>query len=209
MNPQLTERLTCPRCGPGFGLVLRADEVKGGRVATGFLGCSNCRVLYPVERGIADLRPQPRSRAREREPASGATGASGRDALHLAAMLGVTQGPAHVAVAGGAAPSAPALAALLPGVEIVALAPRFALAATHEASHLLVGAQIPLKSGTLAAIALAGAWAEAVLHEAVRSVAPSGRVVLLDASPDSEQALRSHKLTVLAREPGTLVARLG
>ena len=211
MNPQLTERLICPRCGPGFGLVLRADKVEAGAVFDGFLGCSNCRVLYPVEQGIADLRPQPRSRARTRVPGNPpppSADASGSEALRLAALIGIARGPALIALAGSVAGLGPGLAALLPGVEIVALAPRFDFAARPGASHVLASERLPLRSGSLAGIALAGSWAELLRDEALRSVSPSGRIVLLGASPRSEQAFRSQHLTVLASEPGTLVGRL-
>lgn len=210
MNPELTERLICPRCGPGFGLVLRADQVEAGAVLGGFLGCSNCRVLYPVVRSVADLRPQPRSRSRTRAhgaPPPTSADASGSDTLRLAALIGVAQGPALIAVAGSVAGRAAELAALLPGVEVVALAPRFHFAPPPGASHLLASERLPLRSGSLAGIAVAGPWAEFVLDEALRTVARSGRVVLLDASPRSEQAFRNQNLTVLASEPGTLVGR--
>ena len=211
MDPQLTERLVCPRCGPGFGLVLRADQVEEGRVLGGFLGCSNCRQLYPIERGVADLRPQPgsRSRARGRDPGSRMSGgASQHDALHVAALLGVTRGPACIAVAGAVARTSPALAALLPGVEVVALAPRFDFGPAPGVNLLLASERIPVRSGVLAGIALAGIWAELLLDEAVRSVARSGRIVLLDASAAGEQAFASHNLAVLVNESGTLVGRL-
>lgn len=212
MNPQLTERLICPRCGPGFGLVLRADRTGEGRVLDGFLGCSNCRALYPVERGVADLRHPPRSRSRGRTqgappPASG--DASGRDALRLAALIGVARGPAMIAVAGRLAGCACDLAALLPDVDVVALAPRFGFAPSPGASHLLASERLPLRDGSLAGIALAGPWAEFLLDEASRSVARSGRVVLLDASPEGERAFRGQDLAPFASEPGTLVGRLG
>ena len=209
MNPQLTERLICPRCGPGFGLVLRADDVDHGSVLRGFLGCSNCRVLYPVEKGVADLRLQPRSRSRARGPAPPpARGFSERDTLRIAALLGVAEGPAHIAVAGSIAGAAAAIGALLPGVDVVALTPRFDFSPPPGASHLLVSERVPLKSGSLAGIALAGPWAELLLNEAVRSIARAGRLVLLDAFETNEQDLCSHNLTVLASEPGTLVGRL-
>ena len=186
MDPQLTERLICPRCGPGFGLVLRADEVEAGAVSGGFLGCSNCRALYPVEQSIADLRPQPRSRSRTRGhgvPPPASAGASESDALRLAALIGVAQGPALIALAGSVAGLGSDLAALLSGVEIVALAPRFDFTAPPGASHVLASERLPLRTGSLAGIALAGSWAELLLDEALRCVSPSGRIVLLGASP--------------------------
>lgn len=211
MNPQLTERLICPRCGPGFGLVLRADQTQDGRVLDGFLGCSNCRALYPVERGVADLRDPPRSRSRRRAgavplPASGDS--SGSETLRLAALIGVARGPALIAVAGSLAGRASDLAALLPDVEVVALAPRFSFTPPPGASHLMASERLPLRDGSLSGIALSGSWGELLLDEASRTVARAGRVVLLGASPEAEQTFSSQDLTVLAREPDALVGRL-
>ena len=212
MNPQLTERLICPRCGPGFGLVLRADQVEEGRVLAGFLGCSNCRVLYPVERGIADLRHPPRSRFHRR--AGGAPPPTSRDAsqpdtLRLAALIGVAPGPALIAVAGNLAGRACELASLLPGVDVVALAPRFHSGPAPGASHFMASERLPLRDGSLAGIALAGLWAEWLLDEALRCMARSARIVLLGASPKGEKLFRGQDLTVLADEAGVLVGRLG
>lgn len=211
MNPQLTERLICPRCGPGFGLVLRADQVEDGRVLDGFLGCSNCRVLYPVTRGVADLRYPPRSRSGRRThrvPPPASADATERETLHLAALIGVARGPAMIAVAGNLAGRASGLASLLPDVEVVALAPRLDFAPPPGASHFVTSGRLPLRDGSLAGIALTGSWAELLLDEASRALAPSGRIVLLGASPEGEQAFSNQDLTVLASEEGVLVGRL-
>ena len=210
MNPQLTERLICSRCGPGFGLVLRADQVAEGRVLAGFLGCANCRALYPVERGIADLRHPPRSRSRGRGPGAArppSDDGSRSETLRLAALIGVARGPALIAVAGSLAGHASALAALLPDVEVVALASRFDFTPPPGASHLLASERLPLRDGSLAGIALTGPTAELPLGEAARLVARDARVALLSASPEAEQVLRRQGLAVLASEPGVVVGR--
>lgn len=212
MNPQLTELLICPRCGPGFGLVLRADQVEEGRVLDGFLGCSNCRVLYPVARGVADLRHPPRSRAHRRAhgvPPPMSRDASEPDTLRLAALIGVARGPALIAVAGDLAGHASELAFLLPGVEVVALASRFRSSPPPGASHLMAFERLPLQDGSLAGIALAGSWAELLLKDGLRCLAPPGRIVLMGASPEGEKVFHGQDLTVLADEAGVLVGRLG
>ena len=60
MQLLLTDRLACPRCGPGFGLVLLADRMVDRRVHEGTLGCPNCRDSFTVHAGFADLRAPPR-----------------------------------------------------------------------------------------------------------------------------------------------------
>lgn len=212
MDPLLTERLICPRCGPGFGLVLRADQVREGRVLDGFLGCSNCRVLYPVARAVADLRYPPHSRSHGRArgvPPPPSAEASESETLRLAALIGVARGPALIAVAGNLAGRASGLGSLLPDVEVVALAPRIDFPPPPGASHLMTSGRLPLRDGSLAGIALNGSWAELLLDEASRTLAPSGRIVLLGASPGGERAFFGQDPTVLAREDGVLVGRLG
>lgn len=56
MHILLTDILTCPRCGPEFGLVLLADRVEDRRVLEGRLGCPNCREQYPIVAGAVDAR---------------------------------------------------------------------------------------------------------------------------------------------------------
>ena len=56
MELSLTDLVTCPRCGPTYGLILIPDEVRERRVVSGLLGCPNCRERYGVEAGVADLR---------------------------------------------------------------------------------------------------------------------------------------------------------
>lgn len=61
----LTDRLTCPRCGPTFGLILLAERMVDRRVRDGTLGCPNCRDAFPVVDGFADLRAPPRRPVQE------------------------------------------------------------------------------------------------------------------------------------------------
>lgn len=91
MHILLTDVLTCPNCGPEFGLILLADRVENRRVLEGTLGCANCRERYGIDEGFADLRPSeahrgaaPDSkdpekveRAEAAEAAGGADGADG------------------------------------------------------------------------------------------------------------------------------------
>jgi len=73
MDLTLTDLLVCPHCGPPNGLILLADSVVGRRVLAGTLGCASCYRRYLVREGVADLRPEPGTRATPGGPA-GATG---------------------------------------------------------------------------------------------------------------------------------------
>lgn len=144
MNVLLVDHLACPRCGPTFGLVLLAREVRNRRVRRGELGCPNCRDAFPVECGFADLRPPPRTPLWPGTPPrpaaqSGGSGPAASDgpasgdgraqrALRLGAALnvggatGATGGQAGVyLVTEGCREAAVPLARLVPGIEVVAL----------------------------------------------------------------------------------------
>ena len=120
MHILLTDRLICPRCGPGFGLILIADRLENRRVIEGSLGCPNCRDRFPVEAGFGDLRPPPRS---TRDDAPELEPPPSPPAMEVAALLGLTDGPGNVALIGDMAGHATALAGLVPGVEFIGIAP--------------------------------------------------------------------------------------
>src|SRR4051794_6449637 len=118
MHILLTDLLTCPRCGPEFGLVLLAERVEERRVREGRLGCPNCREQYPVRAGVADLRLPGAPDADAAAVSSSAADAD--EAVRLAALLGLAEASGTVLLAGDAAAQAGAMAALLGQVEVVA-----------------------------------------------------------------------------------------
>src|SRR5690606_39824682 len=107
----LTAILTCPRCGPDYGLILLADHIADRRVLAGTLGCPNCRERYAIHEGFGELGAG----------WSDTTSADAPDAaVRLAALLGVTEGPAFVLLVGASARHAEAVADLVPGIEVIA-----------------------------------------------------------------------------------------
>ena len=205
MHIAVTDVLTCPRCGPAFGLILLAHRVENRRVLDGVLGCANCREKYPVEAGLGRLR----------EPFDDVTIGDitvaiedgGEEALRIAALSGVEEGPALVLVAGPAARFAPAVAALLEGVEVVAAGGRLdAWTEQPGVSRLEVGRSLPIHDGRVRAAFLSGPAADALLEEGVRAVGPLGRVVLEPPPADAEERLAQNGFRPLARDDRTLVA---
>ena len=209
MHLLLTDRLSCPRCGPEFGLILLAERMDDRRVVDGVLGCPNCRDSFPVRDGFGDLRAPPRG-----ELAPGRAGDHGRQdpaaTDRLAALLGVAQGPGTLLLAGSPARHATGLAARIEGVEVVALdADTVRWPEAPGVSRMAARPGIPLFSRTLRGVAVDGTLGERWLVEAARVVAPLSRVVVQDAPEGAEAVLAAAGLRVLACEAGTVVAARG
>jgi len=212
MHLLLTDRLTCPRCGPEFGLILLAERIENRRVELGVLGCPNCRDSFPIENGFGDVRAPPRrdapaGLAGEPEPRPG----DAAEAERLIALLGVAQGPGTLALVGGPARHGEALAAAVDGIHVVAVDPDLRLwPDTADVSRLMAAPRIPIFDRALRGAAVDGRLGPAWLVEAARVVARSGRVVVVDAEDDASAStadvLRAAGLDVLAAEGGTVVA---
>jgi uncharacterized protein YbaR (Trm112 family) len=230
----MTDILTCPRCGPRFGLILLADRISERRVVEGALGCANCREKYAIRQGIvefpsaaeqhatlpprgadadgADARAEASAMppAGERQP-DGAAQPERDDALRLAALLGVTAGPGYVLLAGGAATHAQSIADMVGDVEVVTAAwpveaATLPVAPGANVSRLAVGAPLPLADARFAGVALAGAAADELLEEGARVLSPLGRLVVEPAPADAADRLAAVGFKVLVQEGRTLIA---
>ncbi len=206
MHLLLTDRLACPRCGPEFGLILLAHDVRAQRVHRGELGCPNCRQTYPVEGGVADLRSPPRGPLPPSLPLDGAP--DPEETVRVASFLGVTEGPGTLLLKGPAAGHAPALSRLIPGVEVVADHPGLGGEEEREGvSRIVSGARLPFFDGTFRGGCLSGRWADRDLEELARVVAPPGRVVAMGGAEGAGDNLAAMGLEILANEGGVVVAR--
>ena len=216
MHILLTDLLICPRCGPGFGLILIADHLENRRVIEGSLGCPNCRDRYPVEGGFGDLRPPPR---KTRDEASDVAPPASPSAMEVAALLGLTGGRGNVALIGDVAGHATALAALVPDVEFVGVAP--GLRGWEEGdgvSRLDAGVSLPFSDGSLRGVGLFAerespmAGEPSMAGELARAVARDGRIAVWGAPGavgEWERALRSEGCDVLASEETAVVVSKG
>jgi uncharacterized protein YbaR (Trm112 family) len=205
----LTDRLTCPRCGPTFGLILLADRMEGRLVLEGVLGCSNCRDKFPIVGGFGDLRVPPRG-----EPGPGLVGPPVEEARgeadRLRALLGLAGGPGTVVLAGEPARHAPELGVQLGEMRIVAIDPDLRLwPETAGVSRLVAGPGLPFFSSTVRAVALDGRLDPSWLGEAARALVPRGRLVVTRAPEDTAGRLEELGLRVLAREAEMVVAATG
>jgi uncharacterized protein YbaR (Trm112 family) len=234
----LTDRLSCPRCGPAFGLILLADRLTERRVHQGALGCPNCRDSFPIVDGFADLRSPPRgelepglagmdppalddagSKESEGRTALEPVGAGGErgaeavlddEASRTVALLGIPRGPGTVALVGAAARFAPRLVGLVEDLEAVAVDPDAqAWPERVGVSRLASRPGLPFFDRTLRGAVVDGRLGRGMIWEAARVTAPLSRVVVLNAPPETAHVLREAGLGVLAEEGETVVAARG
>lgn len=202
----LTDHLACPRCGPAHGLILLAREVEDRRVLEGELGCSNCRDRFTVRKGMADLRPPPRSpmAAREELP----DGDADPERIEgLKAALGIGDGTGTSLLLGSAVRFATALARACPDIEFVAADPRTeGWPEASGVSRILAAAALPFFSSRIRGVALGPDVGEEGLAEPARVLAPGHRLVVLDPPAGTRERFGEVGLGRVVEGPGMLVA---
>jgi uncharacterized protein YbaR (Trm112 family) len=199
---ELTDLLACPRCGPGFGLVLVVEEAEGRRVKRGWLGCPNCSHDFPVENGVADLREEP--------AAPGAPRPAFQDdelALKIVALSGLANERGYLLLDERLAHAAVAVVELAPELEVIVVrSTPDDSAEQHGISRVLSDTHFPLAEYRLRAVAIAPAANRELVAAAARRVIAGGRLVLFDATDVDLDEVERAGLTVVAAEGGTLVA---
>ena len=205
MHILLTDVVTCPRCGPEFGLIVLADRLEGRQVLEGSLGCANCREEYAIHGGIADLRLQPAETvAASSRPEPQADPERG---YRLAALLGVT-GPAGPVVVVSENPElVEEVQRHLPdaGVLGVSRTPP-PVGAEVGMGWLLSDGPLPFRGRSLGGVALASGDPLPALEEALRTLSRGARVVV-DPAPDGTAAeLLREGAELLLEQSGVAVA---
>jgi uncharacterized protein YbaR (Trm112 family) len=213
MHIQLTDILTCPVCGPAFGLIVRADRIVERRVREGVLGCPNCRRQYPIVDGVARLAANGQDATADaiEQPPMRPDMSDPDEAVRIAALLGLGQEAGRpsgfVALVGRAAGRARAVAALVEGQEFVAVDANAAgLDDSDRVSRVATDAALPFYDAKLRAIWLGGDASDMLLEDATRALHPLGRLVLEPSPADAHARLAARGLHVLAHERETLVA---
>jgi uncharacterized protein YbaR (Trm112 family) len=197
----LTDLLTCPRCGPEFGLILLAERMEGRQVIEGWLGCANCREEYPIHEGEPDLRLLP--------PSSAWTPASGDvdRALRFAALLGVGHAPGTVLVYGADAALLGGIRDLLPNARVLGAGPGVLPGASADGvDWAVVGDRIPLRTGSLRGLAFALPPGEELVDEALRVLARGAHLVADPAPPELAAELAGRGAEILLEQDGVTVA---
>ena len=197
MNLLLTDRLICPRCDAGAGLILLAEKTAGRRVLAGQLGCPNCRAKYPVLEGAADFNGT---------PVAPEGGPEGIDPATLGALIGVAEGPAQVLLLGSFDAAALSIARLIPDLEVVvARAQITAPQDVQGVSMLRIGEKIPLDDRSMRGVAVAKSE-QHLLAEAVRVCALAARLVLLGVDAEVRDRLPALGLQILTESADIVVA---
>lgn len=174
------DHLVCPRCGPPFGLILLADEVRDRNVVEGTLGCPNCRDRYPVSDGFADLRSAPR------KPLAPAAQSHAPAPMEIAAALGVTSGPAILVLVGSATRSSVGVADLVPESQIVSVGPPLGKGA-DRVTQLVARPRLPFHDQAIRGLALDEADVSTWGGEAARVLVPGSRMVVF-GSPNEDSS---------------------
>jgi len=180
---ELTEILRCPHDHPESYLVAAPIAMDGRRIVRGVVGCPECRAEFPIIEGVAYFGPPARGGAARSRDAGG----PGYDAAALLAFLGLDGPGGYAALVGRTAGLGPQIAALAPGVHLVAVNPPAGVAPQASLSVLECPGGLPFKSAHLRAVALGadhagGGW----VTEAARVLLPGLRLVVEDegAAPE-------------------------
>lgn len=215
MHLFLTDRITCPRCGPEFGLILLAHQVQDRRVVRGDFGCANCRENYPVEEGFGDLRTPPRLPPEDLPeptlgPAASALSRSEDAPLRLAALMGVTEGPGTLLLTGPLAGFAGSVVQIVGGVEAVALDASLKGQGNQSGvSRMISRPGLPFFSDTFLGVVVSGENGRSWVAEAARVLSPGRRIAVLDALRETRAWLEPGGFKVILEEDGVLVAEKG
>jgi len=189
---ELTEILRCPNDHAESYVVAAPIAMDGRRIVRGVIGCPECKAEFPIVDGVAYFGADPGTQARPPLP--------DYDVAALRAFLNLDGPGGYAALVGRAARFGSEVAALLPGVHIVAVNPPAGVAPLPMLSLLVAPRGLPFKSATLRAVAL-GADCAAIpwLADAARVLLPGLRLVVEDerASPEG--------ISELARGAGLFV----
>jgi uncharacterized protein YbaR (Trm112 family) len=203
----LTDVLTCPRCGPEFGLILLADRIDERRVVEGRLGCPNCRNQYPIRGGVVDVRLPGTEPAPGTESPDDAVAVEPEAAVRLAALMGLANASGTALLVGPGAALAPVVASLADELEVVALTAEAAeMPADPPVTRIVGGPSLPFRDRALRGVALTAGAGHALLAEAVRAAQPGAHVVVERAAPGTGERLAALGARVLLEQEGTVVA---
>ena len=173
---ELVESLRCPRPHEFTWLVASTLEMAGRDIRRGLLGCPSCSARYPIRDGVVDFQTRDGTTPIPDSTPLGNPAGDPELATRVAALFDLTSPGGFVVLAGDWAHAAPALVALVEGVEVVVLNTTVALASGSGISLARTDGSIPIRPGAARAIALDKRHAEQV-DAAARALRQYGRLV--------------------------------
>jgi uncharacterized protein YbaR (Trm112 family) len=175
---ELTDHLRCPSDHDESFLVLLPDRVEGRSVIEGQLGCPVCGRTFELSDGVLDTGDLAEPRA---------SAPSALDADALTALVGLSGPGGYLTLVGSVADLWKDVAALNPGVALVAVNPRPGVADAPGISVLRSG-RIPLKSRSMRGVVLGRPYGDDLywVEEGARVLLPGLRIVGEGADPPAD-----------------------
>ena len=173
---ELVESLRCPRPHEFTWLVASTLEMAGRDIRRGLLGCPSCSARYPIRDGVVDFQTRDGTTPIPDSTPLGDPEGDPELATRVAALFDLTSPGGFVLLAGDWAHAAPALVALVEGVEVVVLNTTVALSSGNGISLARTDGSIPIRPGAARAIALDQRHAMHV-EGAARALRQFGRLV--------------------------------
>ena len=174
---ELTDHLRCPADHEEAFLVLLPECMDERSVRRGTLGCPICDRRFTIRDGALDVGDAPRPPPPD----------TGLDAEAATALIGLGGPGGYLVLAGAPAGLWREIAALTPGVALVAVNPPEAVKDGGQVSVIRSG-RIPLKSRSMRGVVLGRPFGgeESWVREAARVVLPGLRVVGEGTTPAAE-----------------------
>ena len=176
---ELTDHLRCPVEHDEAFLVLLLDLIDGRSVRSGTLGCPVCERRFTIRDGVFDTGDAP--------PPAAPPVPSRLAPDALAALAGLNGPGGYLVVAGGPAAAWREIAALVPGVGLVAVNPPEDVSDQPGVS-VLRSARLPIKTHSMRGVVLGPPYGSEPqwVREAARVLLPGLRMVGEGANPPGE-----------------------
>jgi len=202
----LVDQMTCPRCGPEFGLILLANEMEERKVMDGYLGCSNCRNQFPVANGMADLRSP-----FDLVPKQNFIGFSDRmpTVTEVGALLDLTDGSGNVGLIGNLSNNIRDLSQEMSNFQFVGIHREMDHAdsslGADKGSRIICGSKLPFRSECFRGVVVSGKDSEECMMELVRTLAVGGRIAIWENVDEPSELLRNEGFDILMKQSDVAV----